>query len=202
MAAVNEPGEIKPTPVNLSGDPAARLVEIKLEDFFTKVLTMIGKVTDQQIADQLKKSHQTVAVAESLTGGLVSSRLTSVPGSSDFFIGGIVGYSPRVKVTQIGVPAAVISQYGVVSKEVAVSLAEEIRKRLRADIGIGLTGAAGPAPLPPAPVGEVYIALADKDRAEWKKINLQGSRQEIREKAAQAALGLLWLHLGGKEVLG
>lgn len=178
-----------------------RPTEIKVEDFFTKVLSVIGKTTDQQIADLLKKSKQTVAVAESVTGGLIASRLTSVSGSSDFFIGGIVSYSTRIKVANVGVPAALISQFGVVSKEVAIAMAEEIKKRFRTDIGLAATGVAGPTPIPPAPVGRVYIALAGKSTVEFKELNLQGSRPEIREKAAQAALGLLWLYLGGEDVL-
>ena len=181
--------------------PHTAPVEIKLEDFFTKVLSVIGRTTDQQIAELLRKGKQTVSVAESLTGGLVSSRLTGIGGSSDYFIGGIVAYSPRIKVTQVGVPAALISQYGVVSKEVAISLAEEIKKRFRTDIGIGVTGVAGPAPIPPAPVGKVFIALAGRKETDWKELNLQGSRTEIRDKAAQACLGLLWLNLGGEEIL-
>ncbi|MBI5078967.1 CinA family protein [Candidatus Saganbacteria bacterium] len=180
---------------------SVEIKEIKLEDFFTKVLSVIGKTTDQQIADLLIKSKQTVSVAESVTGGLISSRLTGVAGSSDYFIGGITCYSPRIKVVQVGIPAALISQYGVVSKEVAISLAEEIKKRFRTDIGISSTGAAGPSPLPPAPVGKVFLALASNRETEWKELNLQGTRAEIREKAAQAALGLLWLYLGGDEVL-
>ncbi|MFC1510805.1 CinA family protein [Candidatus Margulisiibacteriota bacterium] len=182
-------------------EPFIKAVEIKLEDFFTKVLTMIGKVTDKQIADLLKKSRQTVAVAESITGGLISSRLTNVAGSSEYFIGSIVCYHPRIKVIQVGISASLISKHGVASQEVAIALAEEIRKRFRADIGIASTGVAGPNPLPPAPVGRVYIALASNKGTEWKELNLQGTRSEIREKSAQAALGLLWLHLGGDEIL-
>jgi nicotinamide-nucleotide amidase len=182
-------------------EPVPQAVEIKLEDFFTKVLSVIGKTTEQQIADLLKKNKQTISVAESLTGGMICSRLTTIPGSSDFFIGGIVCYSPRIKVTQVGISASLISQYGVVSKEVAIALAEEIRKRFRTDLGLSATGVAGPTPLPPAPVGRVYLALASHQGTEWKELNLQGTRSEIREKAAQAALGLLWLHLGGEEIL-
>lgn len=178
-----------------------KAVEIKLENFFTKVLSLIGKITDQQIADLLKKSKQTISVAESITGGLISSRLTTVPGSSEYFIGGLVCYHPRIKVVQVGISASLISKYGVVSKEVAIALAEEIRKRFKTDIGLSSTGVAGPTPLPPAPVGRVYIALASSKETEWKELNLQGTRSEIREKAAQAALGLLWLHLGGEEIL-
>jgi len=175
--------------------------EIKLEDFFTKILSTIGKVTDKQIAELLKDSKQTVSVAESITGGLIASHLTSVAGCSDYFIGGIVCYHNRVKVVQVGVPAAIINQHGVVSKEVALSMAEEIRKRFRTNIGIAATGAAGPLPSPPAPVGKVYIALASEKGSEYKELNLQGTRSEIRNKAARAALGLLWLYLGGKDVL-
>ncbi len=176
-----------------------RTVEVKLEDFFTKILSVIGKTTDGQIADQLHKNKKTIAVAESVTGGLIASRLTNVPGSSDFFIGGIVSYHPRVKVTQVGVPAATISHFGMVSKEVAIAMAEEIKKRFHTDFGLSSTGVAGPAPIPPAPVGRVYIALASDKETDWKELNLQGTRNEIREKAAQAAMGLLWLNLGGEE---
>jgi len=176
-------------------------IEIKLEDFFTKVLSTIGKITDQQIAELLKKNRQTVSVAESVTGGMIASRLTNVSGSSEYFIGGVVCYNMRIKVVQVGVPAMLINQFGVVSKEVAVALAEEIRKRFRTDIGLSATGAAGPMPVPPAPVGKVYVALASDKGSEWKELNLQGTRNEIREKSAQAAMGLLWLHLGGDEIL-
>ena len=178
-----------------------KAVEIKLENFFTRVLSMIGKVTNQQIADLLKKSKQTVSVAESVTGGLISSRLTSAAGSSDFFIGGIVCYHPRIKVIQLGVPASLINQHGIVSKEVSIALAEGIRNRFKTDIGLASTGAAGPDPLPPAPVGKVYIALSSNTGTEWKELNLQGTRAEIRKKTAQATLGLLWLHLGGGEII-
>lgn len=176
-------------------------VEVKLEDFFTKILSVIGKTTDQQIADLLKKSKQTLAVAESVTGGMISSRLTNIPGSSVYFIGGLVCYSTRVKVIQLGVPAQLISQCGVVSKEVAISMAEEIRKRFRTDIGLSVTGAAGPSPVPPAPAGKVFIALASDRETDWKELHLQGPRSEVREKSTQAALGLLWLYLGGEEVI-
>jgi len=176
-------------------------VEVKLEDFFTKVLSAIGKTTDQQLAELLSKSKVSVAVAESLTGGLISSRLTSIAGSSDFFVGGIICYNNRVKVMDVGVPAALISKMGPVSKEVAIALAEGIRKRMRTDVGLSATGVAGPKPQPPAPVGLIYIALASSKGTEWKELHLQGTRSEIREKTAQAAVGLLWLHLGGEEIM-
>ncbi len=177
-----------------------KTVEVKLENFFSKILSMIGKVTDQQIADLLKKNKQTVATAESVTGGLIGHRLTNTAGSSEYYIGGLVCYHPRVKVIQAGVSAALINKYGQVSKEVAIALAEEIRKKFRTDIGIASTGVAGPKPVPPAPVGRIFVALASSKGTEYKELNLQGTRIEIKEKAAQAALGLLWLHMGGDEI--
>jgi PncC family amidohydrolase len=174
-------------------------VEIKLEDFFTKMLSAIGRTTDGQIAELLKKNKSTISVAESLTGGLISSRLTAISGSSEYFIGGSICYHNRVKVMDVGVPPSLISKHGPVSMEVALAMAEGVRKHMRTDIGLAATGAAGPKPLPPAPVGLTYIALSSEKGSEWKELHLQGTREEIREKAAQAALGLLWLCLGGEE---
>lgn len=176
--------------------------EIKLEDFFTRVISVIGKTTDAEVAELLKKSKKTVAVAESLTGGLISSRLTSQPGSSEFFVGGIVCYTNRIKVMELGVPANVIAQTSPVSKEVAIAMAEGIRKKYRSDIGLSATGVAGPTTTtPPKPIGLVFIGLSSIMGSSFKEIQLSGGRGEIRGKAAAAALGMLWLHLGGDEVL-
>ena len=176
--------------------------EVKLEDFFTRVLSVIGKTTESEVAELLKKSKRTVAVAESLTGGLLSSKLTSQPGSSEFFIGGIVCYNNRIKVMDLGVPANIIAHESPVSKEVAIAMAEGIRKRYRSDIGLSATGIAGPTTtMPPKPIGLTYIGLASDQGTVFKELHLTGGRGEIREKAAAAALGLLWLHLGGEEAL-
>lgn len=176
--------------------------EVKLEDFFTRVLSVIGKTTEVEVAELLKKTKKTISVAESLTGGLLSSKLTSQPGSSDFFIGGIVSYHNRIKVMELGVPASAIAQGSPVSKEVAVAMAEGIKKRYRTDIGLSVTGIAGPtSTTPPKPIGLTYIGLASDQGIVFKELHLTGGRGEIREKAAAAALGLLWLHLGGEEVL-
>jgi len=175
-----------------------KVQEVKLEDFFAKMLESIGKITDDQIADLLRQNHKTVSTAESVTGGLLSSRLTSASGSSEYFIGGIVSYHSRIKVAELMIPGALIAKEGPVSHEVAVAMAEGIRKRFKTDLGLSTTGCAGPLPLPPAPVGLVYIALASDQGCEWKELHLQGTRKDIREKTAQAALGLLWLQLGGE----
>jgi len=167
-------------------------------DFFGEVLSQIGKVTVEQVATLLKRTNTSVAVAESLTGGLISERLTTVAGSTDFFVGGVVCYSNRSKVTEVGVPAKLISQHGQVSREVAVSMAESIRRRMKSDVGLSATGYAGPGTGgEKGPVGLTYVALASAEGTEWKELHLSGSRQEIRTQAAQAALGLLWFYLGG-----
>ena len=176
--------------------------EIKLEDFFTRVLSVIGKTTEVEVSELLKKTKKTISVAESLTGGLLSSKLTSQAGSTEFFVGGVVSYSNRIKVMELNVPAGVIAKEGPVSKEVVVAMAEGIRKRYRTDIGLSATGVAGPMNSnPPMPIGLTFIGLASDQGTVFKELHLTGNRSDIREKAAAAALGLLWLHLGGEEVL-
>lgn len=169
-------------------------------DFLGRVLSVIGKTTVEQVCELLRQSRISISVAESITGGLISERLTSLSGSTDYFVGGVVCYSSRSKVTEVGVPAKVIADHGAVSKETVVALAENIRKRLKSDIGLAATGYAGPGTGgEKGPVGLTYVAVASSQGSEWKELNLSGSRQEVREQAAQAALGLLWFHLGGKK---
>ena len=176
--------------------------DIKVEDFLARVIGVIGRTTEAEVAELLKKTRKTLAVAESLTGGLICSKLTSQPGSSDFFIGGIVSYHNRIKVMELGVPASLIAKESPVSKDVAIAMAEGIRKRYRTDIGLSATGIAGPTSVnPPKAIGLTYIAVTSDAGTVCKELNLSGGRGEIRDKAAAGALGLLWLHLGGDEVL-
>lgn len=173
----------------------------QIEDFYSKVISAIGRTTDDEIADILKKQKLTVSVAESLTGGMISEHLSSVPGSSEYFIGGLVCYSNRIKVMDLGIPPALIAKEGPVSSGVAVLMAENIRKRYRTSIGLSATGVAGPSTVsPPKPVGLTYISLSTENNSVSKELNLSGTRKEIREKACQAALGLLWLHLSGQSI--
>ncbi|NQU17229.1 MAG: CinA family protein [Candidatus Saganbacteria bacterium] len=169
--------------------------EVKIESFSSKMLSGLGRITDDQVAETLKESNQTVSAAESLTGGLVCERLTNIAGSSVYFMGGIVSYHNRIKVTELQIPGSVIAKHGAVSIEVAKAMAEGIRKRFKTDIGLSSTGCAGPDPQPPAPVGLAYVSVASIKGTEFRELHLQGTRQEIREKAAQAAIGLLWEHL-------
>ena len=110
------------------------------------------------VGSLLQARHQTLGVMESLTGGLLASAITDVSGSSAYFAGGLVTYSPDLKV-QMGVPREVLQQYGVVSKETALAMAHAVREHLGVDIGLGITGVAGPDPLEGKPVGTVYIAV-------------------------------------------
>ena len=173
------------------------------EDFHSRILSAIGKITDDEIAAVLKREKLTVGVAESLTGGLICERLSAAAGASDYFVGGIVCYTNRVKVMELNISPSLIANMGPVSDEVARSMAENVRKKFRTSIGLSATGVAGPATVsPPKPIGLTYIAISSDKGTESKELKLVGNRREIREKASQAALGLLWLHVTGQQMDG
>ncbi|HEY1177427.1 MAG TPA: nicotinamide-nucleotide amidohydrolase family protein [Phytomonospora sp.] len=154
------------------------------------------------VVETLEARGQTVAVAESLTGGLVASALVTTPGASKVFRGGVVAYDAGVKVSVVGVPAETIDEYGVVSPETAVALASGVRSLLGTDWGVGTTGVAGPEPHGGREPGTVCVAVAgpgDRVRAETRV--LTGSREDVRRHAVDAALRLLIEELaatGGK----
>jgi nicotinamide-nucleotide amidase len=152
-----------------------------------------GSTVDQQVAALLRAYGQTVAVAESCTGGLLAGRLTELPGSSDYMRGAIVAYSDDVKVAEAGVAPELIERHGAVSQEVAEALAEGARSRLHADVGIGVTGVAGPAGgSEQKPVGLVWISVAATDAEQLtRSVNLPGGRADVRERATTVALHLL-----------
>jgi nicotinamide-nucleotide amidase len=134
----------------------------------------------------------TVATAESCTGGLLSTRITDVPGSSRVFCGGVVVYSNEAKSDMVSVPAGLIAAHGAVSREVAESLARGARERFGSDFGMGITGIAGPdGGTPQKPVGLVYIAIADESGVEVDESRFSGSRKDVRYRSAQYALVLL-----------
>jgi nicotinamide-nucleotide amidase len=151
------------------------------------------------VAMKLKSKGLTVAVAESCTGGLISQRLTSVPGSSAYFDCGLVLYTNRAKGELLNVPDALFRAKGAVSGEVAAAMAEGARERSGADLGLAVTGIAGPTGgTKEKPVGLVYVALADERRAVCRSRLFSGDREGIRHRAAQAALDLLRRYLSGK----
>lgn len=150
------------------------------------------KLIVNQIHKLLLKNKKTVAIAESCTGGLLSNLLTQLSGSSQYFILGVVAYHNKTKQNILKIPYSLIVKKGAVSKEIACRMAKNIRKIARTDLGIGVTGIAGPSGgTPDKPVGTVFIALDSRKRKISKKFIFQGSRISIRKNAGQKALELL-----------
>lgn len=144
------------------------------------------------IGTLLKSRRQTLAVAESCTGGLIGHRITQVPGSSDYFVGGVIAYANAVKTAALGVPAPSIRKHGAVSAEVAQAMAAGVRKSMKATYGLAITGIAGPTGgTREKPVGLVYLALAGPKPTISQRLRLTGDRAAIKWKASQAALDLL-----------
>lgn len=132
-----------------------------------------------------------IAVAESCTGGMLGERLTSVPGSSDVFVGGTIAYANEVKVRELGVDPSLIATHGAVSEEVVSAMATGARRRFGTDVALAITGVAGPdGGTPDKPVGLVWICAAIGDRAEPRRLQSWGDRQEVRYRAAQAVMDL------------
>lgn len=161
------------------------------------VVSTQGETLDEVVARELVKAGATIAVAESCTGGLVSTHLTHVPGSSLFFRGGVVSYSNEMKTAWAGVPQALIEEHGAVSSEVAIAMAEGVRRSAGATYGVGITGIAGPGGATPGkPVGTVHISLADAAGTREHLFQFGGDRERIRRLAAQSALDMVRRRLG------
>ena len=140
----------------------------------------------------LIKKSKTIAIAESCTGGLLSNIITNTPGSSKYFLFGIVVYSNKAKTSLLKIPASHIKRYGAVSEKIALLMAKNVRILVSSDYGIGITGIAGPSgEIQKKPVGTVFISLATKKKEFIKKFNFQGSRLEIKRKTALKALLML-----------
>ncbi|HEY3010096.1 MAG TPA: CinA family protein [Micromonosporaceae bacterium] len=149
------------------------------------------------VVHRLVDRRQTLAVAESLTGGLLAATIVDVAGASAVFRGGLVVYATDLKSSLAGVPKELLEERGAVDPDVAAALAAGARERCRADWGLGTTGVAGPDPQDGRPVGEVYVALAGSDGCEVRPLNLGGGRAAIRAGAVVAALELLAARLRG-----
>ena len=149
----------------------------------------------QQVGERLRRQGRSLAVAESCTGGLLGGALTDVPGSSAYFLGGVISYADRVKVDQLGVSEATLRQYGAVSEQTAAAMATGVRRLLQADIGVSITGVAGPDAEGAKPVGLTYIGIAavavSTHRFQWT-----GDRWDNRRRSVIAALELLVQALG------
>lgn len=159
------------------------------------LISTCGETIEQVVARILTENHATIAVAESCTGGLLAERLTSISGSSSYFLGGVVCYSNQLKTQLVGVPPELIEAKGAVSSEVALALADGIRKQTGATIGVGITGIAGPTGgTPEKPVGTVHIGIADKCGTHEKAWRFPGDRERIRFFATQNALDAVRRH--------
>ncbi len=170
-------------------DELAEGIEEILEDWF---YSSQGDSLEQVVLYYLGLRQATIAVAESCTGGLVAQRITGVAGASRAFLGGVVVYSDALKTSLAGVPAELIVEHGAVSAEVAKSLAEGIRARTGATMGVGITGIAGPMGATESkPVGLVHMAVSDAQGCDQVERTFRGDRQRVREWAAQQALDMV-----------
>ncbi len=170
-------------------DDLAAKIETELGDL---VFSDNGDSMEQIVGSFLQMRGATLAVAESCTAGLIAERITSVSGSSRYFLGGAVVYSNQLKTDFAGVPPEMIHKYGAVSREVAAALAAGIRKRCDSTFGIGVTGVAGPSGgTPEKPVGLVFHGLASESGVEVIERNFPGDRKRVRWFASQQALDMV-----------
>ena len=160
------------------------------------VYSVDGRPLEGVIGDLLRTRQLTISVAESCSGGLLASRITDVPGSSDYFERGAVCYSNRAKEEWLGVPGALIAAHGAVSEPVASAMADGIADRSGSDVGIGITGIAGPGGgTPEKPVGTVAIAVKTPSAAQVRTFQFLGGRDMVKFQSAQAAMNMLRLML-------
>jgi nicotinamide-nucleotide amidase len=195
------PGEIQVHLRIWTGDPAqakktldeiVQSFDIALTD---RIFSHDGESLHEVVARELTLNSSTIATAESCTGGLLAQRLTSLAGSSTYFLGGVVCYSNERKTAWADVPPELIQAKGAVSPEVAVALAEGIRRRVGSALGVGITGIAGPGGgSEEKPVGTVHIALAHSAGVKQHGVTLPGDRDSIRFQASQLALDMVRMH--------
>jgi len=151
---------------------------------------------EQAVGSELKRRDIKLFTAESCTGGLLSQKITSVPGSSEYFLGGVVSYDNQIKAALLNVSQAALERYGAVSKEVATEMAAGARAVSRADLALSITGIAGPGGgTPDKPVGLVFMAISDNSVTETQRFDFRGGRDAVRRKAAQSALNIIRLYL-------
>lgn len=153
---------------------------------------MIDKHIIEKISNLLKQKNYKVATAESCTGGLIANILTNISGSSEYFDRGIVSYSNEAKMDLLGVSEEILKEYGAVSKQVAVAMADGVRTKSKVDIGIATTGVAGPTGgTIDKPVGLVYVSISTKNDTIVKKFNFSWDRLQNKEETCKAALNML-----------
>ena len=195
------PGEVQihlrrwtddPVEANAVLDEIVRSFELALGDrIFAHAATPLEEVVAQLLIDH----RATISAAESCTGGLLAERLTRIPGSSNYFLGGAVCYSNELKTAWADVPPEMIAAKGAVSSEVATALAEGIRRNVRSTLGVGITGVAGPGGgSEEKPVGTVHVAVAGPTGTKERLVHLPGDREAIRFYASQLGLDMVRMH--------
>ena len=162
----------------------------------------MNKALEDQVGQLLRERKQALALAESCTGGLVSNRITNVPGSSEYFLGGIVAYAYEVKVSILNVSWDTLNSFGAVSRETVLEMANGARTALQSDIGVSISGIAGPGGgTESKPVGTVWLALVAPD-GEWtRERHFSGTREQIKAASADAALQMILDYLSGENKL-
>jgi nicotinamide-nucleotide amidase len=179
-----------------AADAYAALAEVIRQRHGDTLFSDDGRSVDEQVAALLVERSLTIAVAESCTGGLVAARLTELPGSSRYMLGGVVAYSDAAKIGLVDVPADLIKRFGAVSTEVAEALADGARARFGADVGVGLTGIAGPdGGTEEKPVGLVCWSVSAEIDGEvvrlTRRAQLPGSRADVRDRSTTIVMHLV-----------
>jgi nicotinamide-nucleotide amidase len=160
-----------------------------------RIFALNGSPLEEVVAQILTMNGATISAAESCTGGLLAQRLTSIAGSSSYFLGGVVCYSNELKTAWADVPAEIIKTKGAVSSEVAIALADGIRRRVGSTLGVGITGIAGPGGgSEEKPVGTVHVAVSHAGGVKERGARFPGDREAIRWHAAQLALDMVRIH--------
>ncbi len=186
-----------------AGEAALNRAVLELQASFGDTLySTDGRGLEAVVGDLLRDRRLRVAVAESCSGGLLASRLTDIPGSSDYFDRGVVAYSNRAKTEMLDIPDTLIGVHGAVSEPVALAMAQGVRDRSKAEIGIGVTGIAGPGGATPGkPVGMVCIAVCVHDEHWVRTFQFVGGRDLVKYQSATAAMNMLRLMLVGHATL-
>jgi len=157
-----------------------------------RIYSRNGQSLEEVVGELLRRLGATLAVAESCTGGLLGQRVTSIPGSSDYFLGGFITYANRMKIDWLGVPKEIIEEYGAVSRQAAEAMAQGARRRSGATYALSITGVAGPdGGTEKSPVGTVYVGLADSAGCSVIHRQFIGDRTRIRQFSTQVALDIL-----------
>ena len=169
-----------------------RLAEVLGTEYADTLLSTDGSTVDDLVAEALEQDRLTIATAESCTGGLLAARLTARPGSSAWVLGGVVAYANTAKQELADVPEDLIAEFGAVSPQVAAALAQGARARFSADVGVGITGIAGPGGgTPEKPVGTVHLCAAGPDGVRTGSLLLPRSREGVRQRSVTVAMHLV-----------